>query len=82
MRKLLSAVLALELVLLGTAWAQASSGAIVGFVADPTGAAISGVHIAVTNKNTGVRRAVVTAAAGDYSASALEVGLYEVSAEA
>ena len=82
MTKLLSTVLALELVLLGTAWAQASSGAIVGFVADPSGAAISGVHIAVTNKNTGVRRAVVTAAAGDYSASALEVGLYEVSAEA
>ncbi len=76
------AFLALELMALGTADAQAPTGAIAGEVTDPAGAVIRSVRVVITNKDTGLNRTLVTSAAGDYSAPALLAGVYEVTAEA
>jgi hypothetical protein len=63
-------------------FAQAPTGTLAGRVVDPTGAAIPGVHIVITNQRTGVKRELLTAANGDYNAAALFPGNYEVAAEA
>jgi hypothetical protein len=82
MGKLILRILGVGLIALGTVRAQAPTGAIAGLVADPTGAAISGARVVVTNKETGLKRTCVTAPRGDYSAPALLAGEYEVVAEA
>jgi len=81
-KKIVLAVLSLELIALGTVRAQAPGGAIAGVVADPTGAAIPSARVVVTNKETGLKRALATGAEGDYSAPALLAGVYQVTAEA
>jgi Carboxypeptidase regulatory-like domain len=81
-KKIVLAVLSLELIALGTVRAQAATGAIAGIVTDPTGAPIPSARVVVTNKETGLKRALATGAEGDYSAPALLPGVYEVSAEA
>src|SRR5882762_2094609 len=67
--------------ILETAFAQVPTGAIAGRALDPSGAAISGARVVVTNKETQASRELVTAAEGDYSAPALPAGLYEVVVE-
>jgi len=74
-------ILSLTLLGWGTVRAQSPTGVISGRVTDPSGAVIPGARLAVTNKQTGVIRALVTGAEGDYAASALAPGIYEVSAE-
>ncbi len=74
--------LTLELIALGAVQAQAPTGTIAGRITDPTGAAIPGARIVVTNKQTRAQRALVATNQGDYSAPALLAGLYEVTAEA
>src|SRR5688572_25628940 len=59
---------------------QLNTATISGTVADQTGAVIPGVAITVKNVETGVTRNLVTNEAGRYSAEALPVGTYEVSA--
>lgn len=73
--------LSLGLIALGTLHAQAPTGAIAGLVTDPTGAAIPGARLVITNKEMGLERALVTGAEGDYSEPALLAGDYEVAAE-
>jgi hypothetical protein len=75
-------LLALELVTPTIVCAQVPTGAITGMVSDATGAAIQGANVVVTNKDTGLKRTLVTSDAGDYSASVLLPGLYEVTADA
>ncbi|HEX4155011.1 MAG TPA: carboxypeptidase regulatory-like domain-containing protein [Acidobacteriaceae bacterium] len=54
----------------------AGKGGISGTVADPTGAAIPGATIVVTNTATGVSAKTTSTSAGDYSLSALDPGKY------
>jgi Carboxypeptidase regulatory-like domain len=74
MKRIVLAVLSMELIALGAVRAQAPIGAIAGHALDPTGAAISGARVIVTNKETQASRDLVTAAEGDYSAPALLAG--------
>ena len=75
-------LLALALATPGIVCAQVPTGAITGLVTDSTGARIPGASVIVTNKETGLKRTVVTSDVGDYSAAVLLPGLYEVAAEA
>jgi len=63
-----------------TAHGQATTeaGAIQGTVTDPTGAAVSGAKVIVTNLGTGAARTITTTNAGLYSAEALQPGGYTV----
>src|SRR5882724_2770626 len=53
---------------------------VIGFVTDPSGAAVPSADVTATNLETGVARRVATDAAGRYVVLALPVGLYEVRA--
>jgi hypothetical protein len=75
-------LLSLALTAFATSHAQAPSGSVAGRITDPTGAAISEARVVVTSRETGLRRAFVTSAEGEYSAPAPPAGTYEVAAEA
>jgi hypothetical protein len=60
---------------------QAGRSSILGTVADQSGSAIAGASVTVTNLGTGMGRTVLTNERGDYEVWALDVGVYEVSAE-
>ncbi len=62
--------------------AQAVSGTILGSVSDASGAAVSGVKIAITHMQTGLTRLVTSDSQGEYVAPSLPPGLYNISAEA
>lgn len=74
--------LALKLAIPGVVCAQVPAGAISGVVTDVTGARIPRAGVIITNKETGLKRVVVTSALGDYSAAVLLPGPYDVAAEA
>jgi hypothetical protein len=59
-----------------------TTSAIVGSVTDPTGAAIPGANVTVTNTENGLRRSVKTDDAGRFSFPQLKPGVYSVKAEA
>src|SRR5213080_3208191 len=75
-------VLALELVTTNIVSAQVPTGAITGLVTDSTSARISGASVTITNRETGLKRTVITSAVGNYTAAVLLPGVYEVAAEA
>jgi hypothetical protein len=62
--------------------AQTTSTSIVGTVTDPTGAAIAQARVSARNVRTGVVTETVTTSTGDYAIPLLDVGEYEVTAEA
>ena len=63
-------------------WAQAgTTGTILGRVSDSTGAIIPGAPVEVTNLATGVTIKVITSGTGDYTASNLIPGSYQVSVQ-
>ena len=62
--------------------AQTPSGTIAGVVTDPDGRAISGVKVSVINQHTDLRRTLRTSDDGSYSGSALQPGVYQITAEA
>jgi hypothetical protein len=62
-------------------YAQETTGTITGFVRDASGAVLPGVEVAVKNTGTGVERRVISGAGGEYTATLLSIGTYEVSAE-
>src|SRR5713226_6367100 len=64
------------------AYAQVSGATLSGTITDPSGAAIAGAKVSVTNKATGVTRAIESDSAGFYSAPNLLPGPYEVAASA
>jgi hypothetical protein len=62
--------------------AQATWGAISGYVSDPTGAAVPGANVTTTEVRTGVATKAVTDAAGLYNITHLSPGEYTVTVEA
>lgn len=56
----------------------AATGALVGTVADTTGAILSGTKVTVTNEATEIRRAALTDSRGVYRFALLEPGRYDV----
>jgi hypothetical protein len=66
---------------LALAQSQAINGTIEGVVQDPTGAALPGVTVTVTQLETGARRVLTTSADGSYRALLLPLGSYRVRAE-
>ena len=75
----LSVILLFGLVLSGLA--QAPVGDISGTVFDESGAVIPNAQVTITNKETGLIRNVVSNVTGQFSASALPAGQYEVKVE-
>jgi hypothetical protein len=59
-------------------WAQNTAGRIIGNVTDPTGAAIPGTDVTVTNVATAASQHVVTDETGHYQALSLPIGTYTV----
>lgn len=59
--------------------AQTTNGTITGTVTDPSGAAISGVQIQITNQETGEQRSATTLDTGTYTVPQLPPGTYNVS---
>ena len=74
-------VTALLLVTPYSAIAQTAA-TIVGDVTDPSGAAVPGVSVTITNEGTGAERTVSTNAAGQYRVTPLNPGSYTVRATA
>src|SRR5579884_655396 len=62
--------------------AQQTTGTIRGTVTDPTGGAIVGAKVTITNNETGVTRSAVTDLSGGYSVPLLRPGQYTVKTEA
>lgn len=56
-------------------YAQVTTGAISGTVADSTGAVLPGAKVAILNEDTGATRSVQANAAGRYSAPSLSLGI-------
>jgi hypothetical protein len=65
-----------------SAFAQSDTAALSGFVKDPSGAVIPGATVKVRSEATGADRSTQTNADGYWIVSALQPGLYAVSAEA
>ena len=65
----------------GAGFAQMITGTIEGYISDVAGDPIPGATVTATNQDTGIDRAVITDANGFYSAKALQVGTYSVTAE-
>jgi hypothetical protein len=81
-KRILTVAAVLPLVLLPTRLAaQAVSGTVLGFVKDPSGAAVASAPVVVTGVDTGVSRTVQTNAGGEYQAPSLPPGVYSVSVE-
>ena len=62
--------------------AQSNDGRILGTITDPQSKVVVGAKIAITNTGTGATRNLESNGAGDYTAPALQPGLYTVTAEA
>lgn len=62
--------------------AQVPTGTIVGTVTDESGAVVPNADVTITNKDTGLRRALKTSPDGSFAVTALPAGNYEVRAEA
>lgn len=62
--------------------AQGGRSTILGMVSDETGASVPRVSITVVNNGTQLKRNVVTDERGDFEVPALDIGTYEVSAQA
>jgi carboxypeptidase family protein/TonB-dependent receptor-like protein len=75
-------ILAITIFSAGNVYAQVSGANLSGTITDPSGAAIAGAKVTITNKATGVTRDATADAAGFYSAPNLLPGPYEVTAAA
>jgi hypothetical protein len=75
-------ILLLGLALLNTVAYSQETASIVGTVTDPTGAAVPGARITITNSETGIVRSTATNATGSYAAHELAIGHYNVKVEA
>jgi Carboxypeptidase regulatory-like domain len=62
--------------------AMAQNASIVGTVTDPSGAAVPGVRITVTNTETGLTHTVISNDSGQYAIPELKIGHYDAKAEA
>jgi Carboxypeptidase regulatory-like domain len=64
------------LILSAAGWAQ--TGSITGTIKDPSGAAIAGAKVVVTDPGRGITREMDSNSSGDYNQSALPPGTYDV----
>ena len=64
------------------AWAQATSGDLVGTVKDASGAVLVKASVVVTNEETGVATTLETGSSGEYHASNLLPGNYDIAVNA
>jgi hypothetical protein len=79
MRRISLFMIAIVMPVIGSVtFAQSTSGDLVGSVKDPSGAIISNANITVTNEATGVAVAVKSGSAGEFRASNLLPGKYDV----
>src|ERR1700675_995986 len=62
--------------------AQIDTGSVVGIVSDPSGAAIPGATVTLSNEASGVSRSVTTNGDGEYQFAAVIPGTYSVQANA
>ena len=76
------AVAGLFLLSLGTLFAQNNNGRISGTITDHSGAVIAGATVTVANQATKVTQKVTTEANGYFMVPDLQVGIYDVTAEA
>ncbi len=65
-------------ILCGAAWAQ-DTASITGTVTDPSGAAVGGAKVSISNAEHGITRTATTNSDGDYLFSALPIGAYNLS---
>ena len=77
-----SVILVVIMLSAGPARAQVAGATLSGTVTDPSGAAIVGAQVSVTNRATGVNRVGVTDSAGFYSMPNLLPGNYDVTVSA
>jgi len=75
------AVLGMTLLASSLVMAQSTSGRIVGRVADPTGAVLSGVQVTLINQATTVSRTAQTSDSGDFNFVEVVPGIYKVEFE-
>src|SRR6266700_2724385 len=73
---------ALFLLGLAAAWAQVSTGTIVGLVEDPSGAVITNADIAIKQAATGETRTTRTNSNGEFNVPFLQPGGYDLTASA
>ena len=73
--------LLLGIALLTTAAYSQSTASIVGTVTDPTGAAVPGAQVLITNTDTGLVRTTTANSTGSYAARELAIGHYSVRVE-
>ena len=65
-----------------SAWAQATWGAISGYVSDPSGAAVPGANVTVAEVRTGIVTKGLTDSVGLYNITHLDPGEYKLTVEA
>ena len=65
-----------------SAFAQVQNGQFTGTVLDPTGAAVAGAKVTVTNPAIGITVSTTSNSSGNYSVKELPVGSYKLTAEA
>src|SRR6516225_7738905 len=70
------------LLALSVAWAQTTTGSIVGTVTDTSGASVANATVTIANVDTGITNKTITTASGDYVVTPLPVGHYSVTVEA
>src|SRR5690349_15701237 len=75
-------ILSLFLITAATGWSQTSTGAIVGNVFDSSGGIVAGARIAITNSGTSATRTVTSNEEGNYTASLLPPGEYQIEVSA
>lgn len=78
----LCCTLVVLLLSVGICYGQNTSATLTGSVTDPTGAAIPGAKLVISNEATGFQTTVATNAAGQYTVTELTPGTYTVSASA
>jgi len=57
-------------------WSQGSSGSLRGTVSDPSGSAIAGATVTITNEESKASRTAITGEVGDYAFLAMPPGTY------
>jgi hypothetical protein len=74
----LSALMLLILSLSFSATAQTSKGFLIGNISDPSGAAVAGASVRITNSATGFTREVTAGSEGEYRFDAIDPGTYKI----
>src|SRR5438034_1973139 len=74
-------LLAIDLLLPGSTFAQTGAASLTGIVNDQSGAAVPGATVTATNQATNVEYTAVCNAAGNYTVTSVPVGTYIVKAE-